>query len=99
MRVPTAPKQKKRRLRQNKERADGLARVALGRIGRVTVELRKAQARGEIVTTCKPEQMAKFLVASVEGAILLSKLTRDPDVMQRCVSELDRYVALYAVRS
>jgi hypothetical protein len=95
MRAPTARTQKKPRLHQNKERTDGLARDALRRIGRVTVQLREAQARGETVTTCKPEEMAQFLVASLKGAIFLSKLTRDPDVMER----LDRYLALYEARS
>jgi len=99
MRAPIGWKQKKPGLRQNRKRTDGLAGDALGRIGRVTVQLREAQARGEIVTTCKPEKTAQFLVASLNGAIFLSKLTRDPDVMKRCVGELDRYLALYKARS
>lgn len=80
------------------KRAGERVKVARGRIGRLTVALREAQARGE-VTACEPEAMAHFLVASLEGATLISKLTRDLTVMERCMNELDRYLALYEVRS
>ena len=38
--------------------------------------------------------MAHFLVASLEGAILMAKLTKDIGVMERCVGELRRYLDL-----
>ena len=41
--------------------------------------------------------MAHFLVASLEGAILLTKLTKDISVMEQCVAELGRYLSLYEV--
>lgn len=43
--------------------------------------------------------MAQFLVASLEGAILVTKLTKDITVMERCVEELKRYLTLYEVAS
>jgi hypothetical protein len=85
-------------MQQDGKRAAEWVKVARGRIGRLTVALREAQARGEVVTACEPEAMAHFLVASLEGATLISRLTRDLAVMERCMSELDRYLALYEVR-
>ena len=77
------------------DRADWARR----RIGRLTVALRDAQSRGEVRTACNPEAVAHFLVASLEGAVLMSKLTRDLGVMEQCMGELDRYLELYEVRS
>ncbi len=42
-----------------------------------------------------PRGVAQFLVAGLEGAILLSKVTRDITVMERCVEELKRHLTLY----
>jgi hypothetical protein len=40
-----------------------------------------------------------LLVAGLEGAILLSKVSKDIGVMEQCVTELKRYLTLYEVRS
>src|SRR5439155_162504 len=40
--------------------------------------------------------VAQFLVATLEGAILLTKVTKDIGVMERCVDETKRYLALYS---
>jgi Tetracyclin repressor-like, C-terminal domain len=69
------------------------------RVGRLTVALREARARGEVVAACEPDVVAHFLVASLEGAIMVSRTTQDVTVMQQCVSELERYLALYEARS
>lgn len=81
------------------EREGARAEGARKRIDRVTVALREAQARGEVAIACKPEQVAHFLVAALAGAMLASSRTRDVSVVKRCVSELDRYLGLYEVRS
>jgi hypothetical protein len=39
--------------------------------------------------------VAQFLVASLEGAILLAKVTKDIAVMEKCVEELERHLTLY----
>jgi TetR/AcrR family transcriptional repressor of nem operon len=65
---------------------------------RLTVALREAQARGEMVAACEPESVGLFLVAALEGAILLSKVSKDITVMEQCVNELKRYLTLYEVR-
>jgi TetR/AcrR family transcriptional repressor of nem operon len=66
---------------------------------RLTVALREAQARGEVVAACEPDAIGHFLVAGLEGAMLLSKVSKDIVVMEQCVIELKRYLTLYEVRS
>src|SRR5439155_1035808 len=39
--------------------------------------------------------IASFLVAALEGAILLTKLTKDIAVMEQCVAEMKRYLSIY----
>jgi TetR/AcrR family transcriptional repressor of nem operon len=62
---------------------------------RLTRALGEAQAAGCVRSDCRPEAVAQFLVASLEGAILMTKLTKDIGVMERCVEELKRYLTLY----
>jgi TetR/AcrR family transcriptional regulator, transcriptional repressor for nem operon len=66
---------------------------------RLTQVLEEAQQRGEVTEACRPEAVGHFLVASLEGAILLTKLTKDIGVMDRCVEELNRYLSLYETKS
>src|SRR5262245_51154576 len=57
--------------------------------------LLRAQAMGAFAPDVDPERLARFLVASIEGAILLTKLQKDIRVMEHCVAELRRHLALY----
>jgi len=66
---------------------------------RLTAALRDGQERGELSATGRPETIAQFLVASLEGAILITKVTKDIGVMELCVEELKRYLALYERRA
>jgi TetR/AcrR family transcriptional repressor of nem operon len=59
--------------------------------------LRRAQARGHVDPACDPAATAAFVVASLEGAILMAKLAKDIEVMERCVAELGRYLSGYEV--
>jgi TetR/AcrR family transcriptional repressor of nem operon len=72
-----------------------LADVHEGFRARLAGLLTEAQARGEVTEQCRPEAVAPFLVASLEGAMLLTKLTKDIAVMDRCVEEMNHYLALY----
>jgi TetR/AcrR family transcriptional repressor of nem operon len=65
---------------------------------RLTGALRHAQERGHVRPECHPEAVAHFLVAALEGAMLMTKLTKDIAVMEQCVGEMKRYLALYEVR-
>ena len=64
---------------------------------RLTLALRAEQGRG-VGDACRPEAVADFLVASLEGAILLTKLTKDITVMEQCVAEMKRYLTLFEPR-
>ncbi|PYM93887.1 MAG: TetR family transcriptional regulator [Candidatus Rokuibacteriota bacterium] len=66
---------------------------------RLTLVLRRAQRGGEVSGECRPEAVADFLVASLEGAILLTKLTKDIVVMEQCVAEMKRYLSLFEPRT
>ena len=58
--------------------------------------LRRSQTAGRLSTDCNPEGVAYFLVAALEGAILMSKVTKDIAVMEQCVDELKRHLTLYS---
>jgi TetR/AcrR family transcriptional repressor of nem operon len=64
---------------------------------RFAMALAEAKRRGEVSAACEPEAAARFLVASLEGAILLTKVTKDIGVMEQCVRELKRYLAGFGV--
>lgn len=61
----------------------------------LTKALREAQRRGDVGAECRPDAVAHFLVASLEGAILMAKVSKDIGVMEQCVEELRRYLAVY----
>jgi len=67
--------------------------------GRLAEALTDAKQRGHVGVACDPEASARFVVASLEGAILLTKLSKDIGVMEQCVGELKRYLAAYEVRA
>lgn len=66
---------------------------------RLTGAVAVAQRRGLVTADCAPAAVAHFLVASVEGAILMTKLTKDIAVMEQCVTETKRYLASYEVKA
>ena len=57
--------------------------------------LRRGQTAGRLRPECNPEGAAYFIVAALEGAILMSKVTKDIKVMERCVDELKQHLTLY----
>ena len=57
--------------------------------------LRRSRAAGRLSVDCHPDGAASFLVAALEGAILMSKVTRDIAIMEQCVDELKRHLTLY----
>jgi TetR/AcrR family transcriptional repressor of nem operon len=65
---------------------------------RLTAALEGARRAGDLVEECRPEAVAQFLVASLEGAMLLSKVTKDIGVMEQCVAEMKHHLALYERR-
>jgi TetR/AcrR family transcriptional regulator, transcriptional repressor for nem operon len=66
----------------------------LWRIG-LAEAVTRGQARGRLRADMDASCVAQFLVAGLEGAILLSKVNKDITVMERCVEELKRHLTLY----
>jgi TetR/AcrR family transcriptional regulator, transcriptional repressor for nem operon len=57
--------------------------------------VRRGQARGRLRADVDAGRLAQFLVAGLEGSILLSKVTKDITVMERCVEEMKQHLAHY----
>ncbi len=55
----------------------------------------RGRARGRLRADVDASRVAQFLVAGLEGSILLSKVAKDITVMERCVEELKRHLTLY----
>lgn len=72
-----------------------LARVFSAWRDRLASALEEAQRRGLVRGECRPTAVAHFLVASLEGAMLMTKLTKDVEVMAQCVEEMKRHLSLY----
>jgi len=62
---------------------------------RLTQALQEGQARGEVSRGCDPVAAGRFLVASLEGAMLMTKVRKDISVMEQCVEEMKHYLTLY----
>ena len=62
---------------------------------RLAETVTRGQARGRLRADMDASRVAQFLVAGLEGSMLLSKVTRDITVMERCVEELKRHLTLY----
>ena len=56
--------------------------------------LGRARAQGTLAPDVDTEAVARFLVAGIEGAILLTKVQKDIGVMEHCVAELRRHLVL-----
>jgi hypothetical protein len=46
----------------------------------------------------RSRRCASFIVAALEGAILMSKVTKEIQVLERCVHELKQHLTLYSRR-
>ena len=62
---------------------------------RLAEVLSRGQTAGRLGAACEPAGIAQFVVAALEGAILLTKVTRDIGVMENCVEELKHHLTLY----
>jgi TetR/AcrR family transcriptional regulator, transcriptional repressor for nem operon len=83
----------------NEEFRKRLASVFTTWHARLADALAEAKQRGHVGVACDPDASARFLVASLEGAILLTKVTKDIGVMEQCVGELKRYLSAYEVKA
>lgn len=61
----------------------------------LTQAIRRGQQGGWLRAEADAGRLAQFLVAGLEGAMLLSKVARDITVMERCVEELKGHLTQY----
>jgi TetR/AcrR family transcriptional repressor of nem operon len=64
---------------------------------KVASALERGRARGRLRADLDVAAAAGFIVASLEGAILLAKVTRDIAVMEKSVAELKQYLTVYTI--
>jgi len=62
---------------------------------RLTEALARGQAIDRVRASSDPGAIAQFVVAALEGAILLTKVTKDIAVMEQCVDHLKYHLTLF----
>jgi AcrR family transcriptional regulator len=62
------------------------------------ISFQKAVDRGEVYANTSPTRMASFFIASLEGAIMLSKLYDDSTHMQRVLETLQDYLTTISLK-
>ncbi|HXJ82069.1 MAG TPA: TetR family transcriptional regulator C-terminal domain-containing protein, partial [Candidatus Methylomirabilis sp.] len=65
---------------------------------KLTEALSRSQVGDLVREDFEPSALAQFLVAALEGAILLTKVTKDIRIMERCVEQLKQHLAFYTMR-
>lgn len=53
------------------------------------------EARQQLVASADPRRLARFVIATLEGAVLMARVTRDVGMLQGIASDLKRYVAMH----
>ncbi|MGH7400709.1 MAG: TetR family transcriptional regulator C-terminal domain-containing protein, partial [Candidatus Rokuibacteriota bacterium] len=74
-----------------------LAEIFVAYQAHLAEAIRRGQRSGRLRSDADASRVAQFLVAGLEGAILLSKVTRDITVMERCVEELKEHLTRYRI--
>lgn len=64
---------------------------------RIEEALVEAKSDGALVERANPESLSRFLIASLEGAILLTKVKKEIGVMEQCIEELRAHLDLYRI--
>ena len=62
----------------------------------VAATLERGREWGRLRPDLDAGSAAGFVVAALEGAILMAKVTKDISVMEKCVAELKQHLTLYA---
>lgn len=62
---------------------------------RVAGVLQQAKISGQFNDHMDPTRLAQFVIAGVEGGILLSKVKKDIKVLENCFKELKTHIRLY----
>jgi len=65
----------------------------------LTEALGRGQKIGRLRQDAEPGALAEFLVAALEGGILLTKVSKDIGIMERCVGQLKQHLTLFTIRA
>ena len=57
--------------------------------------LQKAKASRQLSGDVDPAQLAQFLIAGIEGGILLTKVKKDIKILENCFKELKTHIRMY----
>ncbi len=57
----------------------------------------RGQTKGELARDVQPERLAEFIIAGIEGGILLAKTRKDLTVLEGCLEELKKHLRIYVV--
>jgi len=63
-------------------------------IGLLSRLLKQAQADGELDLCIQPEATARYIVASLEGAIMMARLTKQEDDILNCIQALENMLGI-----
>ncbi|MFQ5990094.1 MAG: TetR/AcrR family transcriptional regulator [Candidatus Methylomirabilales bacterium] len=61
----------------------------------VAEAINRAQEGGQLARNLQGEKLAEFIIAGIEGAILLTKVRKDLSVLEGCLDELRKHVRMY----
>lgn len=61
----------------------------------ISEAITRAQANGQLARNVHSDALADFIIAGIEGGILLAKVRKDVAVLEGCLDELKKYVAIY----
>ena len=64
---------------------------------RIELSLEQARTQGTLRGDAQVSRLAHFIIAGVEGAFMLGKLRKDPEVVAGVIEELKEHVAQYRV--
>lgn len=59
--------------------------------------LSRAQADGQLARNVQLDRVAEFIIAGIEGGILLAKTHKDLTVLEGCLDELKKHIRMYTV--
>lgn len=62
---------------------------------RVAGALQKARMSGQFNDSVDPTRLAQFVIAGIEGGILLSKVKKDIRILEDCFKELKKHIRMY----
>lgn len=65
----------------------------------IATVLRRAKVSGQLSDRVDVLALAQFIIASVEGAILLARVEKDAGILEQCFAELKNHIRMYAGRN